>query len=59
MLLEVTTHEAIQAAESPPKARTRNAQTDAAVKALKPPDKPYRVTDRDGVDVLVSPTDLK
>lgn len=30
--------------------------TDAAIKALKPRDKMYKVTDRDGMYVLVSPT---
>jgi len=30
--------------------------TDAAIKALKPRDKVYKVTDRDGMYLLVSPT---
>ena len=59
MLLEVTTPEPAQATENPSKPRTRNALTDADVRALKAADKPYKVTDGDGMYVLISPTGAK
>ena len=59
MLLEVTTPEVSQAAENSPKPRTRKALTDADVKAFKAADKAYKVTDGDGMYVLISPTGAK
>jgi hypothetical protein len=59
MLLEVTTPEVSQAAENSPKPRTRKAFTDADVKAFKAADKAYKVTDGDGMYVLISPTGAK
>jgi len=59
MLLEVTTPEASQAAEISSKPRTRNVLTDANLKALKAAHQPYKVTDGDGMYVLVSTTGAK
>jgi hypothetical protein len=59
MLLEATPLEAAQAAETSSKPRQRNALTDAALRALKPADKPFKVRDGDGMYVVVTPTGVK
>jgi integrase len=59
MLLEATPLEAAQAAEASSKPRQRNALTDAALRALKPAEKPFKVRDGDGMYVVVTPTGVK
>jgi integrase len=59
MLLEQATIIAAAEAVTPSKPRQTAALTDTALQGLKPRDKPYKVTDGEGMYVVVSPSGTK